>query len=47
MSKQFDTSEVTIRNDLSELENMGLLERVHGEGLLVPTELIIICLRRE
>jgi len=30
LSKQFDTSEVTVRNDLSELENMGLLDRVHG-----------------
>ncbi len=30
LSKMFGTSEVTIRNDLSELENMGLLERIHG-----------------
>ena len=30
LSKHFDTSEVTIRNDLTELENMGLLERIHG-----------------
>jgi DeoR/GlpR family transcriptional regulator of sugar metabolism len=30
LSKIFGTSEVTIRNDLSELENMGLLERIHG-----------------
>ena len=33
LSKQFDTSEVTIRNDLSELENVGLLERVHGGAI--------------
>jgi DeoR/GlpR family transcriptional regulator of sugar metabolism len=30
LSKIFGTSEVTIRNDLSELGNMGLLERIHG-----------------
>jgi len=30
LSKLFGISEVTIRNDLSELENAGLLERVHG-----------------
>lgn len=30
LSKLFGTSEVTIRSDLSELENMGLLERIHG-----------------
>jgi DeoR/GlpR family transcriptional regulator of sugar metabolism len=30
LSKIFDISEVTIRNDLSELEKSGLLERVHG-----------------
>lgn len=33
LSKIFNTSEVTIRNDLSELENMGLLERVHGGAI--------------
>ncbi len=30
LSKQFMISEVTIRNDLDELEKQGLLERVHG-----------------
>jgi len=30
LSRIFGTSEVTIRNDLSELEAAGLLERVHG-----------------
>ena len=30
LSKLFGISEVTIRNDLSELEETGLLERVHG-----------------
>ncbi|MBN2072603.1 MAG: DeoR/GlpR transcriptional regulator [Actinobacteria bacterium] len=33
LSKLFDTSEVTIRNDLSGLEKMGLLERVHGGAI--------------
>lgn len=30
LSKLFGISEVTIRNDLSELEEAGLLERIHG-----------------
>ena len=30
LSRLFGISEVTIRNDLSELENMDLLERTHG-----------------
>lgn len=30
LSRLFEISEVTIRNDLSELENMDLLERTHG-----------------
>lgn len=30
LSRRFDTSVVTIRNDLAELEKDGLLERVHG-----------------
>ena len=30
LSKRFDTSVVTIRNDLAQLEKDGLLERVHG-----------------
>ena len=30
LHRQFDVSEVTIRNDLKELESAGLLERVHG-----------------
>ena len=33
LSKIFNISEVTIRNDLSELENIGLLERVHGGAI--------------
>ncbi len=30
LSKLFNISEVTIRNDLSELESRGMLQRVHG-----------------
>jgi len=30
LSKEFDTSVVTIRHDLDELEKKGLIERIHG-----------------
>ncbi|NJD04502.1 MAG: DeoR/GlpR transcriptional regulator [Ruminiclostridium sp.] len=33
LSKLFGISEVTIRNDLSELEEAGLLERIHGGAI--------------
>jgi DeoR/GlpR family transcriptional regulator of sugar metabolism len=33
LSKLFGISEVTIRNDLSELESAGLLERIHGGAI--------------
>lgn len=33
LSRFFHISEVTIRNDLSELENEGMLERVHGGAI--------------
>ena len=33
LSRLFGISEVTIRNDLSELEDNGLLERIHGGAL--------------
>lgn len=33
LSKNFQTSDVTIRNDLAELENMGLVERIHGGAI--------------
>lgn len=33
LSKAFDISEVTIRNDLDKLENMGMIERVHGGAI--------------
>lgn len=35
LSKRFSISEVTIRNDLAELENNGLLERVHGGAISI------------
>jgi DeoR family transcriptional regulator of aga operon len=34
LSKQFDASEVTIRNDLNELQQRGLLRRAHGGAML-------------
>lgn len=33
LSRRFSISEVTIRNDLAELEHRGLLERVHGGAI--------------
>jgi len=33
LSKLFGISEVTIRNDLSELESAGMLERIHGGAI--------------
>lgn len=33
LSKLFCISEVTIRNDLSELEGIGILERIHGGAI--------------
>ena len=36
----FDTSEVTIRKDLTVLENNGFLVRRYGGAILMPQELI-------
>lgn len=33
LSRRFSISEVTIRNDLAELEHQGLLERIHGGAI--------------
>lgn len=33
LSKIFDISEVTVRNDLADMENKGLLSRVHGGAI--------------
>lgn len=38
LAKLFSTSEVTIRKDLAELENNGLLLRRFGGAVLLPTE---------
>ncbi|MFT7558430.1 MAG: DeoR/GlpR family transcriptional regulator of sugar metabolism [Flavobacteriales bacterium] len=38
LAKRFNTSEVTIRKDLGELENTGFLVRRHGGALLIPKE---------
>ncbi|TRY33170.1 DeoR/GlpR family DNA-binding transcription regulator [Aliiglaciecola sp. M165] len=38
LSKVFNTSEVTIRKDLAELESNGLLLRKFGGAVLLPTE---------
>ncbi|WP_158966326.1 DeoR/GlpR family DNA-binding transcription regulator [Paraglaciecola sp. L3A3] len=38
LSKELSTSEVTIRKDLSELENNGLLLRKYGGAVLLTTE---------
>lgn len=38
LSKAFSTSEVTIRKDLAELENNGLLLRKFGGAVLLPKE---------
>ena len=38
LSKQFTTSEVTIRKDLAELENNGLLLRKYGGAVPLPVE---------
>lgn len=36
LSKEFSTTEVTIRNDLSAMERDGLLMRVQGGAVLIP-----------
>jgi len=40
LSLRFETSEVTIRKDLTELEKNGLLLRRHGGAISIPEELI-------
>ena len=39
LAKQFDTSEVTIRKDLSALESSGLLLRRYGGAVALPSEI--------
>ncbi len=40
LAKTFETSEVTIRKDLAELEANGLLLRRHGGAIRMPAELV-------
>lgn len=40
LAKQFDTSEVTIRKDLTVLENSGLLLRRYGGAIALPKEMV-------
>lgn len=40
LAKLFETSEVTIRKDLAELERNGLLLRRYGGAVLIPSELV-------
>ncbi len=40
LAQRFDTSEVTIRKDLAELEANGLLLRKHGGAIPLPAELV-------
>ncbi|KUJ83125.1 XRE family transcriptional regulator [Microbulbifer flavimaris] len=41
LARRFETSEVTIRKDLTAMENHGLLLRRHGGAIPVPRELVI------
>lgn len=41
LARQFETSEVTIRKDLTAMENNGLLLRRHGGAIPVPRELVV------
>jgi len=41
LARQFETSEVTIRKDLTALENNGLLLRRHGGAVPIPQELVV------
>ncbi|WP_346838241.1 DeoR family transcriptional regulator [Microbulbifer sp. SAOS-129_SWC] len=41
MARQFETSEVTIRKDLTAMETHGLLLRRHGGAIPVPKELVV------
>lgn len=40
LAARFDTSEVTIRKDLAELEKLGLLLRRYGGAVSLPSELV-------
>ena len=40
LAEQFQTSEVTIRKDLTALEKSGLLLRRHGGAIALPKEIV-------
>ena len=40
LTRMFDTSEVTIRKDLSALENSGFLLRKYGGAVLMPQDML-------
>lgn len=41
LSRQFQTSEVTIRKDLAELERSGVLLRRYGGAIALPNEILV------
>lgn len=41
LSRRFETSEVTIRKDLAELERSGLLLRRYGGAIALPNEILV------
>ena len=41
LSRRFKTSEVTIRNDLKELHERGLIRRAHGGRPLIPHRIVL------
>lgn len=45
LSVEFDTSEVTIRNDLKELHQRGLLQRSHGGAIMASNPILESTLR--
>jgi DeoR family transcriptional regulator, fructose operon transcriptional repressor len=46
LSKRFGVSEVTIRKDLSELENRGVLLRTHGGAVLAEKPELVVPMHR-
>ncbi|WP_086929414.1 DeoR/GlpR family DNA-binding transcription regulator [Agarilytica rhodophyticola] len=47
LAQHFETSEVTIRKDLAELEANGLLLRRHGGAIPIPTEMVGATVHRD
>ncbi|WP_077610337.1 DeoR/GlpR family DNA-binding transcription regulator [Clostridium sp. Marseille-P2415] len=42
VSKQLECSEVTIRNDIQKLEEMGLLNRIHGGATKAGAQVVVL-----